>query len=1386
MKTLLMMSVAAVAAGSLSADGLKEISFMTAMPAETAPVIDGELTDACWAKGVPNKIYYKLDVPNPPRVDLKTECTVMYDAKGVYVGIRNWEEDVSKLRKTHLKDWDASIWYDDGGEIYFDPDCSGVGFYKYDLSCTGRHYTLWRMDAANVHTDWRSEGCVSAAKIFDDRFEIELFVPWGDFHGRPAPTPGTLWMFDHNRYQWHKWILCCSSPCAGYTTPQNFGYLYFSDGKELKPDAVLDLLSKKLETEWGIEIGGTTYLHDSDGVRPIEGTITELAVRKESERKAAEAQATTNFYTCCQTDEPVPALELPLAGQYDFTPPKGYDGYNGWFRHNPSFEKYRTPHLDWGESAAGDPTKVLFIVAFDRLRDMMELQTRFPIKGLYFPGNFGASGIWEDAVSGGTHIEKERQFETLLAENPDVVVLNGFAIESTKSIPSRYRTELFRRVRDEGMGLLILGGGWRFWSYCGIKGNKPDGKLVFGGRQLSYRRLGKGVVVSDEWGLGREVTPEWWANYETRQAEFFRMIQSVKAKRPAITLETPFDVVTKPAYGAGTNYVSVVAKVNDGGAAFGSDVAEWRVRDADNRFVASGEVELTGPLTGIAVPLKDLPDGDYWCDVVAKRRGGVSDALSFGFARTARVGRFTVAKTRNVAKEDSPHVPLVFAYERPAPKGSKIRYEVCDMPYGQVRFRGESVAINRGFELNIAAVQPFPTLAALVKAEIVDAATNVIARGRGYYYFPNHRFEDYTLISWDSLQCAGNLAPLLAPQVIDEFGYTSNLGEHGNVSALFNARSVPNVAAVTLQPAKNGGANFRTLLGFITPWRGPLADRVNKLGGEVNPYDPEVKAIVAEAMKSHVTNTVKYGVCVWNLGDENGYSIDGCNGPKDKEPFAKFLQAKYGTIAKFNRVHGTNATDFASACHKTHQQAQAEKDWPSYFDHVQYVEKMYSDINVMLANEIKKVDPKARVGAEGSHGADLEQTVEKLEYWGPYRSLVADELLRNFAVDRVRGIWWGGYFRCLRDGFPVEQWEYVLTGTLNADQWFAIQPGGSQGAFAGDYSFAPYVEKMLPYLKEIRRGQAQLLLHTPFRNDGFAIWYSHASNHAAKLVDEFVSPGGGQVALVRFCYRHGYAVDFITKRHLKKLEGFKVVFLPGACALSDEEVAALKAFAKKGGLIVADSEPGLMDDFLAYRKEAPLKGLWKPFSLKSSDQDLQAILAEKGIVNKEAIAGLPADQTIFRVRELGDMRVFGFKTASKMCGRDVTIDLRKDAYVYEVGKGFFGRTAKVELPAIEVPFRLFSAFSSEQSAPAVALDRTEIAAGDFVNLATKGLRKGSVYRLEVVAPDGKAVANREKIFAADGRPLRFQFPFSDAAGAWRVRLMDVATGLVGEVAVTVR
>ena len=124
------------------------------------------------------------------------------------------------------------------------------------------------------------------------------------------------------------------------------------------------------------------------------------------------------------------------------------------------------------------------------------------------------------------------------------------------------------------------------------------------------------------------------------------------------------------------------------------------------------------------------------------------------------------------------------------------------------------------------------------------------------------------------------------------------------------------------------------------------------------------------------------------------------------------------------------------------------------------MDKMYADTFQMLASVIRRRDPRARIGAEGSDPGDLEQTVDGLDFWGPYRNLVADETLRNVRPDAVRGIWWGGYIQCTRSGYPLEQWEYLLTGTVNADLWFQCEPGGTLSSFGGDLNFAPYVEKM--------------------------------------------------------------------------------------------------------------------------------------------------------------------------------------------------------------------------------------------------------------------------------------------------------------------------------------
>ena len=61
------------------------------------------------------------------------------------------------------------------------------------------------------------------------------------------------------------------------------------------------------------------------------------------------------------------------------------------------------------------------------------------------PSAFGLTGIWEDCVKGGTPLDKCRQFESLLARNPDVICVTG---GQWKDIPAKYKLEILRRVQQ--------------------------------------------------------------------------------------------------------------------------------------------------------------------------------------------------------------------------------------------------------------------------------------------------------------------------------------------------------------------------------------------------------------------------------------------------------------------------------------------------------------------------------------------------------------------------------------------------------------------------------------------------------------------------------------------------------------------------------------------------------------------------------------------------------------------------------------------------------------------------------------------------------------------------------------------------------------------------
>ena len=1275
MKRQMAKVAAAVMAAALAGEAfaLREISFMTAMPAKSAPVIDGAVDDACWKDGVANTTYYEFNKVNPKKYVYPTSCTVIYDEKGIYIGVVNFDPSMKTLKRNVVKHNDPQTWTDDSAEIYFDAKANGEAYYKYVVNSAGKCDTAWRMDAANYHSGWLSPGRQVAAKMFEDRWEFELFIPWEDFHGLAKPEAGAVWTFAHLRFRFASGQpeFASSSPGAAGAAPQKFGYLYFSDGAPVEPQRVLDIVKARAKPVWGMEIAGKTYLCDASGLKTIDCTLEELSRRDaEAKRIRGEKAKASLKKLLAGGDDPVDPLPLPLAGTYDFTPPKEYDGYNGFYRHNPDPMKYVTVHHPWRTDGSFRP-RVLFLTDFDAtLRDAMELAERFPIEALYFPGNFGATAIYQDPITLGGFIDKERQFESLLARNPEVVVFDGFRYDH---LPVHYKAEMIRRVRDDGMGLVVLiQPNLARSDFAKLKKVKTDVKGE------SVYRLGKGIVVLA--GSPGAVPPwslSWRARYERRAAYCWNLLRRARGLEPDAAIAAEGE--------------ALVAAASDAGGL---------TLDGDESIPEGGALKVAAKL---AKPF----------DV---------DALVEAELAT------------------SPHGDVVRRWRAPLAAGES------SAAFG-----------TEGGE--------FPTLAGVVSARVVAAGDGrELARAKRIFFFPNHRYQDYTMISWDGtrgtrLAVGGDFTELFAPQLVDLLGYDNHLGGDSRTSAAYNSWMVPYRCRINIDKAKGSGAvrwEIISRAGFMVPFdKKEIREEVKALGEEMNPYDPRVKSIVERGFGEIVRKTLPYGVAAWNLGDECYFSLDAGHGEQDRKPFAEFLEWKYGTIEKFNAVHGTKCAAFAEAPHLTIQQAIDANDRPAWWDHVQYMEKMYRDTMEFVSSVIKKYDPKARVGAEGSVPGDLELTVKNLEFWGPYRSLVSDEVLRNVAPNHLRGIWWGGYISSLRDGFPVQMWEYLLTGTVNADQFFQCVPGGSLSAFGGDLSLAPYVQRMLPHLRDLKRGVAQLLIRTPFRNEGFALYHSHASASAAKLVDTFRTPDATLAPLVRFCYRKGYAVKIVTPRTLDRLVGVKVLFLSGATVLSNAEVAALKAFAANGGVVVSDVETGMMDEFFVSREKSPLAGVVGRMPDVADDNAVQAFLSANGIAaNPESVEGLSGGRSVFRVREAGGCRIVGFKSTSKALGSRVTVRFGRNCRVYEVGKGLVGDTDKVEIASLDVPFKLYAAFDGEP---------------EF-------FRKGAVYRREVIAPGGMPVAHREKVFAYDGSLPSYKPALNDAAGEWSLRYVDIATG----------
>ncbi|MBR4663376.1 MAG: beta-galactosidase, partial [Lentisphaeria bacterium] len=758
-----------------------------------------------------------------------------------------------------------------------------------------------------------------------------------------------------------------------------------------------------------------------------------------------------------------------------------------------------------------------------------------------------------------------------------------------------------------------------------------------------------------------------------------------------------------------------------------------------------------------------------------------------------------------------------------------LTVELYDSPFGRIWHRQELKVPAGALEVPFTIADYYmPTLAGYVRAEIGNAAGKPLAAADREIFFPDPSLDDYMQLGWDGPNAQNG--ELLLPQIQGRLGWNLQLThppKNARILAGLNRKLVVYAVRLTLSKSKKGGV-LQSFRQFLPP---DLKKRNPDLDGDECFYRPEVQEIWKKVIAHRISHLPKHRPAIYSLGDENWLSIGAGYGPSDEVYFRKFLKEKYGTIETLNYNWKSSYASFDEVPHPGLKEAKDAGNYAAWGDHRAYMEKMYADQHAFLRQEIRKYDPDAKVGAEGSVPGDLEQTIAPLEYWGPYSSLIGDEALRSFGRDKVRMLWWGGYpsSHSGRGRYATPLLRDLLRGTVNGNAWFAANPGSNHSAFACDLTIADYVKNYLYDLDRLKNGLAQLLIRNGLADTGAAFYWSHVSASANLLDPRCTAPNDGLIPLIHFAYRTGLGFEFISARTLDRLKNTKVLFLCGGSALSDRECAALLDFVKNGGTLIADMNPAIMNENLRVREKNPLSPLFgnitfdtvpaaqfKPldlpgfraarvpvigkkimekrkygegkavlcnFSFSSASNTASAetpfdgwvmsLLKRADAAPRFDLAGKADDNLLIRIREHRDFALLGVLVPEKQIGRTLEFDLKQEYFVYEADAGFLGKQKKMKFGFDKSPMRLYSLFRAEQKVPDFGI--APLRRGEWLKLRLPAPVSGRVYRLQLMDPAGKKIWT--SVFdRAENAPKR-AISYSEPAGQWTAVLTDVATGL---------
>ncbi|HUS80518.1 MAG TPA: beta-galactosidase, partial [Armatimonadota bacterium] len=916
-------------------------------------------------------------------------------------------------------------------------------------------------------------------------------------------------------------------------------------------------------------------------------------------------------------DQPLPAMPMDEQRLAQFLA-QGTDKLD---RPSELWRPDQTPlPFPWARSLPGGPIKTVLFCRRWCAWETMELARRLEmdVKHLYFDGvaTLTDNSAWPYRLTTGIGAiprgVAERQAATL-AGDPDAQLFI-YAGLAGQAMPGVARVALVEQIKA-GKGLLLVGApsllsGWPEELFAAEAPEVADAVLAgFDWNAIPGHRQGERGRVADQppvkayrYGDGRVVVLN--VNLNSYSALVPRndvaegldgatdrcLVLAARAALAAADVQLPVDADTlAPAPPQGSQLLV-------------------RVQDDLDRVLYIDTLAL--PAAAGQAQMPALPAGrSCFVDRLVLDTGGRCLGLSTRALPAAEGPRITSLQISPSTVTHEPAPPRVDLPEggqitctaliEPAPgvEGARIRWEVRDA-LDRVLARAETSAQGTEATVQLSLSRPV-TVCHVLDAALMQGDRELSFTRQRFTMTVPYPYDDFAALMWS--YAGGD--PLLArtDRMCYEWG--------ADMSDLCHMGGYDDAGA-----AREYAVSARSGLRLI-PY-------VTRIAGEADAdhyrrpclHDPVRLADLEQKLTTTCRQAAPYGPAAYTLGDENYFFRgDGecCHRPESVAAFREWLQSKYGDIAALNAAWDTDYAGFAEIERPMllEEAARQTTSYAPWIDH-----KLFSDFSFVHAHDwcadvVRSQDPGAKVGFDGflgytwRSGYDFAGLTRNLALNQTYSlRWLQGELCRSFRrPDALTGKW-GNHVADIESGWRAFPWDCLLAGDNSV--WWWTSWGVDYIPFNPDLSQNSFGRWFFESLREATSGPGKLLLHATRRHSGIAVLYSQRDLFAAAIAGELVEKSAfagdssllnEHEALLKGLQDLGYQCTHLTDEDIEagrlSMDELRVLVLPFAACISDDQTRALREWVEAGGTLLVDGRAGMLTGEGRIRDSRPLDEL---------------------------------------------------------------------------------------------------------------------------------------------------------------------------------------------------